>query len=115
MPFEDDDLATATLPETAVLDDLRTERELAPFYSIVMHDDPVTTMDFVVRVLVELFDYPRDRAFEIMYTIHHTGLEKVALLPLERAEMKVIQVHHAARAQGYPLTCTIEREELPVF
>lgn len=87
-----------------------TMESLAPLYWIVMHNDPVTTMEFVVEILMRMYNYGQERAVEAMLSIHHNGLEKVALLPLERAEFKVQGTHAAARAKGFPLTCTIEAE-----
>ncbi|MBI4828831.1 MAG: ATP-dependent Clp protease adaptor ClpS [Nitrospinae bacterium] len=81
---------------------------LGPLYWVVMHNDPVTTMDFVVMVLMKVFQLDYGKAVERMYRIHHNGLEYIELLPLERAEFKVEMVHRAARAQNFPLTCTVE-------
>ncbi len=92
-------------------DETSIDEGLGPLYWVVMHNDPVTTMDFVVQVLVEVFGIASVKAVELMYNIHNNGLEHVALLPLERAEFKVESVHRAARAQGYPLTCTVELEQ----
>jgi len=81
---------------------------LAPLYWIVMHNDPVTTMDFVVMILMKVFAFDYDRAVGLMYHVHNNGLEHIAAMPLERAEFKVQAIHLAARAEGFPLTCTIE-------
>jgi len=83
---------------------------LAPLYWVVMHNDPVTTMDFVVMILKSVFKLDHDKAVGLMYCIHYNGLEYISLMPLERAEFKVESVHTMARAQCFPLTCTIEPE-----
>ena len=88
----------------------REQSRLSPLFSVLMHDDPVTSMDFVVSVLMNLFGYNHISAFEVMYLIHSTGIQKVASLPLERAEMSVVQVRQMALQNGYPLTCTLEQE-----
>ena len=85
-----------------------TEKELERLYWVVMHNDPVTTMDFVVMILMNVFAMSHDRAMDVMYTIHFKGLEYVARLPLEQARAKARATRMAARANGYPLTCTIE-------
>ena len=87
-------------------------RQLSPMFRVVMHDDPVTTMDFVVNILIKIFRHDAERAVETMYQIHRTGSEWVGIMPLEHAEHKVEMVHFAARAQGFPLTCTIEEENV---
>lgn len=88
----------------------RQKSQLAPLYWVVMHNDPVTTMDFVVNILIKVFSIDYNNAVDIMYNIHYDGLEYITLMPLERAEMKVGQVHADARMRNYPLTCTIEPE-----
>ena len=100
-------------PNKPVVDkqpDIETEERdgLAPLYWVVMHNDPVTTMDFVVEILMKVFGFDHSKAIEIMYNIHYNGLERVGLMPLERAEFKVETTHRQARAKGFPLTCTIE-------
>ena len=86
----------------------QVEDRLVPLYWVIMHNDPKTTMDFVVMILMRMFGHDADEAERLMLEIHNTGLSRVALMPLERAEFKVEQVHSAARAQGFPLTCTME-------
>ncbi len=88
----------------------KSKEGLSPLYWVVMHNDPVTTMDFVVMILKSVFNLDHDKAVDLMYCIHYNGLEYVSLMPLERAEFKVESVHRMARAQCFPLTCTIEPE-----
>ncbi|MDH4182964.1 MAG: ATP-dependent Clp protease adaptor ClpS [Nitrospinota bacterium] len=87
-----------------------TDERLIPLYWVIMHNDPVTTMDFVVKVLMNIFGHGLGKAQDLMLEIHHTGSSPVALMPLERAEFKVEMVHQSARARGFPLTCTLEAD-----
>jgi len=89
----------------------REKDQLAPLYWVVMHNDPVTTMDFVVNIIMKVFSIEYNNAVDIMYNIHYDGLEYITLMPLERAEMKVEQVHAEARRHDFPLTCTVEPEQ----
>ena len=83
----------------------------APRYRVLIHNDPVTDMDFVVQVLQRIFHKPRGDAVGIMWTAHTSGLAHVTTLPLEQAEFRVDQAHSLARGQGYPLTFTYEPED----
>lgn len=94
-----------TLPETT------EETRLAPLYRVLIHNDDVTPMDFVVRVLQEIFHKGSVEAMKIMLTAHFQGIAHVATLPLEEAEFRVDQAHSKARAAKYPLTFTYEPEE----
>jgi ATP-dependent Clp protease adapter protein ClpS len=46
----------------------------------------------------------------VMLTAHFTGLAYVQTVGLEEAKYRVGQAHGLARANGYPLTFTIEPE-----
>jgi ATP-dependent Clp protease adaptor protein ClpS len=83
---------------------------LTPRYRVLIHNDDVTPMDFVVRVLLSVFKKQVQDAMEIMITAHKTGLALVVVLPLEEAELRIEQAHSMARTQKYPLTFTCEPE-----
>lgn len=93
-----------TSPETT------QEPSLAPLYRVLIHNDDVTPMGFVVDVLREFFQKDLVEAGEIMLTAHTTGVAHVATLPLEEAEFRVDRAHSKARAAKVPLTFTYEPE-----
>ena len=84
---------------------------LAPRYRVLIHNDDVTTMEFVVKVLQSVFGLDFPSATEVMLEAHDTGVATVAILPLEQAEFRVDQAHSMARAAKYPLTFTYEPAE----
>lgn len=105
-------MATETLPFSPGIDEetgRSTKKEYLPQYKIIMWNDEITTMEFVVRVLVNLFHKNYETAEGLMYEIHQIGSSHVATMPLEQAEFKVDQVHMAASMEQFPFTCTIER------
>ena len=85
-----------------------TRQAYLPLYKVIMWDDNVTTMEFVIRVLVKLFSKDYSTAEKLMYEIHLQGAGHVATMPLEQAEFKVEQVHTAAAMEEFPFTCPIE-------
>ena len=85
-----------------------TRKAYLPLYKVIMWDDNVTTMEFVIRVLIKLFGKEYSTAEKLMYEIHLQGAATVATMPLEQAEFKVEQVHAAAAMEEFPFTCTIE-------
>jgi len=87
-----------------------TGSRLARRYRVLVHDDDVTPMDFVVQVLVAIHRLDAERAVEVMLEAHHTGLALVRVIGLEEAEFRVAESHGAARLRGFPLTFTIEPE-----
>ena len=96
-------------PDSKILIKDQTEKGLIPMYEIIMWDDDRTTMDFVIKVLTELFNKSQDEATNLMMEIHNNGNGIVAIMPLEPAEFKVEQVHTRAKASGFPLKCTLQK------
>jgi ATP-dependent Clp protease adaptor protein ClpS len=87
-----------------------SETRLCPRYRVLIHNDPVTTFEFVIAVLAAVFQKPGREADQIAHEAHGRGLALVALLPLEQAEFKVDRAHSLARAAKYPLKFTYEPE-----
>lgn len=81
-----------------------------PMFKVIYINDNHTTMDFVVKSLIEHFDYTVDTAATITSGIHETGSAVVAVLPYEIAEQKGIEVTVEARSEGFPLQIKIESE-----
>jgi ATP-dependent Clp protease adaptor protein ClpS len=86
------------------------EEELERPYRVIIHNDDVTTFDFVIAVLVTIFDLSFGRAEHIAYQAHTRGQAYVATLPLHEAKSRVFKAQYAARQQGFPLTFSIEPE-----
>lgn len=76
--------------------------------TVVLLNDDYTSMEFVVRILVEIFRKSSQDAMRIMLNVHEKGRGVCGVYPLEIAETKVTQVHAKARAEGFPLRCIIE-------
>ena len=89
----------------------REETRLSPMYRVLIHNDDVTPMDFVVHVLQEIFKLAFFRAARIMLEAHAGGVAHVVTEPLERAEFHVQQARSLARGRGWPLTFSVEPEE----
>ena len=79
-----------------------------PLFKVLMHNDDYTTMEFVVETLQAVFHKPATEANRIMLHIHFKGVGMCGVFPFEVAETKVARVHAMARAQGYPLRCTLD-------
>ena len=93
------------------LDDLPVaETELEPPYRVLIHNDDITPMEFVVAVLSSVFSLSSRQAAAVMLEAHFTGLSLVVTLPFEDAKYRVGKAHSMARAAGYPLTFSIEPE-----
>jgi ATP-dependent Clp protease adaptor protein ClpS len=103
-------------PKPAVADpevtgETELHESLAPLWRVICHDDPVTTMNFVVDILQEVFRLPQARAYELMLRVHHTGSAVIGRWPESTAKQRVERARAKARAAGFPLTFTVERDD----
>ena len=80
-------------------------------YIVIMHNDNYSTWEFVIDTLKRVFYKDEAKAEEITSQIHHQGLGICGVYSEEIAIMKLEQVHTLARANGYPLKCTMEVED----
>jgi ATP-dependent Clp protease adaptor protein ClpS len=105
-------LAAKPTPAQPVVDVAEeTDEQLGPLYRVICHDDPVTTMEFVVEVLRGVFRVSQARAYELMLRVHHTGAAVIGRYPRETAERKVARATSLARASAFPLTFTVEADD----
>lgn len=86
------------------------EADLEQPYRVIIQNDDVTPMDFVVMVLLMIFALPFDRAMRVMLEAHEKGRAYVTSLPFQEAQQRVYDAQSAARAAGYPLSFYLEPE-----
>lgn len=94
--------------ESSVL--TRQDVEKPRMFRVLLHNDDYTTMDFVVSVLMEVFNKNMDDAVRIMLAVHNEGVGQCGVYTAEIAETKVAMVHSRARSAEFPLRCTMEAE-----
>src|SRR6056300_1141831 len=82
-----------------------------PMYRVIYLNDEVTTVEFVVETLVNIFDHSINAANALAVYIHASGSGVAAILPYEIAEQKGVEVTHLARANGYPLAIKLDPQE----
>lgn len=99
--FEDD---------SQVLTESETKLEKPKLYKVILHNDDFTTMEFVVFVLKQVFQRSTAEAFSIMLKVHNDGIGIAGTYPYEIAQMKSEKAINLARANEYPLLCTVEEE-----
>jgi ATP-dependent Clp protease adaptor protein ClpS len=97
-------------PEIQIIEEHEEETKLEPLYRVLIHNDHVTPMDFVVQILTTVFYLSNDKAMDIMMTAHITGIAYVQTLPKSEAEKRINKAHFAAGLEGYPLHFSMEPE-----
>ncbi|GAA1125085.1 ATP-dependent Clp protease adapter ClpS [Microbacterium natoriense] len=72
-------------------------------WQVVVWNDPVNLMSYVVRVFRTYFGYSLDRATQLMLAVHHDGHAIVATGPRETMEV------HAQAMHDFGLWATVRK------
>ena len=85
--------------------DTETRDALDTPWNVIVWNDPINLMSYVVRVLQRVFGYPESLATKLMLEVHNQGKSLVASESREQAELHVMQLHEAG------LQATMERTD----
>ena len=96
--------------DEAVVTESKTHLKKPPLYKVLIHNDDFTTMEFVVYVLETVFQLSEAEAITIMLKVHTEGVGVAGIYTYEIAETKAEKVMSLARANEFPLLCTIEED-----
>lgn len=70
----------------------KTKPRKQPQYGVVLHNDNMNSMEFVVVCLRKVFSHSMTKAIWLMFTVHFTGRAIVWAGTLELAELKAEQL-----------------------
>jgi len=108
-------MATANpLPEVLPDEDTETRTRRQPPYAVILHNDDLNGMDFVIGVLRKVFGYTEQKCYELMLEAHFKGRCVVWVGSLEVAELKADQIRScgpdpASKPRGaQPLGVSVE-------
>jgi len=92
--------------ETPVIEKKSKEAtRLSQPWNVVVHDDPVNLIQYVVKVLRKVFGYGSEKAEALTMAVHKSGRAVVWTGDREKAELYVQQLHH------YQLHASLEKAE----
>ena len=77
-------------------------------YKVIMLNDDFTTMDFVVRILTEIFNKDRLSARALMLMVHKRGSASVGCYPYDIAMSKADKAKSMAKKEGFPFRMRVE-------
>lgn len=77
-------------------------------YRVYLMNDDYTPMEFVVHILEQFFSMDREKATQVMLTIHTQGKGICGVYTKDIAETKAAIVNDYARENGHPLMCEVE-------
>lgn len=79
-------------------------------YHVILLNDEVTPMDFVVELIVKIFRHSPSTAKDLTLKIHNEGSAIVGTYTYELAEQKGTEATNESRNRGFPLQVKIDQE-----
>ena len=80
-----------------------------PKYNVVFLNDDVTTYEFVIKVLKNIFNKTEQEAKDLTQSINQTGKGIAGTYLYEIAEQKGIETTVLARDEGFPLQVKVQK------
>jgi len=77
-------------------------------FAVILHNDNYTAMDFVVWLLIKVFNKTEDLAQSIMKEVHTKGIGVAGVYHFEIAEQKATEAQIAAKQNEFPLQVSVE-------
>lgn len=96
--------------QTIYKDEVRNDIKKPNMFKVVLLNDDYTTMDFVVEVLVSVFQKNPSEATRIMLDVHQRGKGIVGVYTYDIAVTKIARVEELAESRGFPLRAGMEEE-----
>jgi len=88
------------------IDEPTCEEDVTPEqpWIVIVWNDPINLMTYVVYVFQKLFGYSREKATSLMLDVHHKGRAVVSNGTREKAELDVFRLHE------HGLWATLQRD-----
>ena len=97
--------SSGSSPGVVIEKEKTTLRKPSPLYKVLLHNDPVNTMEYVVLTLRRVVPQLKEQdAIAVMLEAHNTGVGLVIVCDLEPAEF------YSETLKSKGLTSTIEQE-----
>lgn len=95
---------TQTQTNTATKAELKKPKK----YFVIIHNDDYTSMEFVVEVLMNIFNKSEQDASNIMLEVHQNGKGVAGEYIYDIAVTKKMQTEQLAAQRGFPLKISLE-------
>ena len=79
-------------------------------YKVIIYNDDLTPVDFVIAMLMSIFKYSQDSAYQLTLAVHNKGSAIAGVYVHEIAEQKATDATQMARTNGFPLVLKVEPE-----
>jgi ATP-dependent Clp protease adaptor protein ClpS len=85
-----------------------TDVRMPGMYAVVVYNDEITTMDFVVDILMRVFHHRSLEASNIMMDIHQQGQGIAGIYTYDIAVTKKAHTDRLSAEKGFPLKLTVQ-------
>lgn len=89
--------------ESSIRERIRSDVREPRRYKVIIFNDDFTTMEFVTRILQQVFFKQPAEAEVLMLAVHRSGQAVVGIYSLDIAKSKVKKATDLAREEGFPL------------
>lgn len=96
------------MAQTKTQQAVKTEIAYPNRYRVVIFNDDYTPMEFVIQLLIEIFNKDIESAKDITLSIHEKGKCVAGIYSMEIAEQKVSEAIIMINYHGYPLKIVAE-------
>lgn len=90
----------------------KTELSKPKLYAVIIYNDDITSMEFVVQILNRVFNKSLDEATKLMLEIHEIGKGMAGMYIYDITVTKKNQVNIMAIDNNFPLKIVIEECEV---
>ena len=87
----------------------KTKIELPPDYKILLHNDDVTTVDFVINLLISVFKKDAEDAIKITKEAEKRGSAVIGIYTYDIAATLLEIAEKRIKEAGFPLLITMEQ------
>tara|TARA_R110001592_G_scaffold17786_3_gene74373 strand:+ start:3569 stop:3865 length:297 start_codon:yes stop_codon:yes gene_type:complete len=87
----------------------RVELKYPDRFNVIILNDDFTPMDFVIKLIIEVFNKNIEQAKDLTVQVHKNGKAIVGQYNQELGEQKVNEVTLLSRHHGHPLKSIMEK------
>lgn len=95
---------------TNIENDTKFELKKPKLYQVLLLNDEITSMDFVVQILIDIFHHDTTEAINLMLKIHNEGKAVCGIYNYEIATTKANEVAIASKNANYPLQTMLQED-----
>lgn len=95
-----------TEQQTVIKNEIKLQKP--KMYAVIIYNDEITTMDFVVQILNKIFNKSLIEATELMLEIHENGRGMAGIYTWDIAMTKKNQVDIMKIEDNFPLKVSVE-------